>query len=126
MSRTIIPTFFENRVRWKMDLPVLPNQAFRADKHRGVVNYSLDLALLGHAEDDVNTVLLRHALNLPRGGTRDRLCQMKDLVLHGIARQMELRKNQQIDILLSSLGCLFRDQLQVSLFVSDFGTGLGE
>jgi len=39
---------------------------------------------------------------------------------------MELRKNQQIDILLSSLGCLFRDPLQVSLLVPDFGTGLGE
>jgi len=39
---------------------------------------------------------------------------------------MEFRKNQQIDILLSSFGCLFRDQLQVSLFVPDFGTGLGE
>jgi len=39
---------------------------------------------------------------------------------------MELRKNQQIDILLSSLVCLFRDPRQVSLLVPDFGTGLGE
>jgi hypothetical protein len=39
---------------------------------------------------------------------------------------MKLRKNQQIDIPLSSLGCLFRDQLQVSLLVPDFGTGLSE
>jgi hypothetical protein len=39
---------------------------------------------------------------------------------------MELRKNQQINILFSSLGCLFRDQRQVSLFVPNFGTGLGE
>jgi len=29
------------------DLPVPPNQPFRADKHCCVVDYSLDLALLG-------------------------------------------------------------------------------
>jgi len=39
---------------------------------------------------------------------------------------MKLRKNQQIDILLSSLGYLFRDQRQVSTFFPNFGTGLGE
>src|SRR2546425_1824650 len=88
MSRTIIPTLLENRMRWKMDLPVPPNQPFRADKHCCVVDYSLDLALLGHAEDNVNTILFGHSLDLPCAGTWNRLCQMGDLVPHRIPCQV--------------------------------------
>src|SRR2546425_6937019 len=103
-----------------MDLPISPNQPFWADKHRRVVDYSLDLALLRHAEDDVNTVLLRNALDLPSAGTRDRLSHMGNLIPHRIARQVKLRKNQQVSVLVPSLGGLFRDLPQVSLLVPDF------
>src|SRR5881396_1152104 len=125
LTWTIVSTFFENRMRWKMDLSVLSNQPLRPDKHSSIVDNTLNLALLWHAEDNMDTVFPCQGLNLPRAGTRNRLREMGDLVPHRIARQVKLRKDQKVNVLLSSLRRLFRDLPQVSFLVSQFGTGLG-
>ena len=108
-----------------MDLPISSNQPLRANKHSSVVDNTLDLTLFGHAEDHVDTVFPRQGLNLPRAWTWNRLREMGDLVPHRIAGKMKLRKDQKVNILLSSLRRLLRDLPQISFLVSQFGTSLG-